>query len=45
MKYPAMVKFVVFAGILMLAVQFLLDTIAEMFMPIKADDPRAMEEL
>ncbi len=41
--YP--VKFVVFAGILMLAIQFVLDTIAEMFMPIKADDPRAMEEL
>ena len=41
--YP--VKFVVFAGILMLAVQFLLDAIAETVMPIKADDPRAMEEL
>ena len=41
--YP--VKFVVFAGILMLAIQFLLDAIAETIMPIKADDPRAMEEL
>jgi TRAP-type C4-dicarboxylate transport system permease small subunit len=41
--YP--IKFVVFAGILMLAIQFALDAIAETIMPIKADDPRAMEEL
>jgi TRAP-type C4-dicarboxylate transport system permease small subunit len=39
------VKFVVFAGILMLAIQFLLDAIAETFMPIKADDAQAMEQL
>jgi len=30
---------------LMLAIQFALDAIAETIMPIKADDPRAMEEL
>jgi hypothetical protein len=39
------VKFVVFAGILMLAVQFLLDAIAETIMPIKADDESAMERI
>lgn len=41
--YP--VKFVVFAGILLLAIQFLLDAIAETIMPIAADDERAMERL
>jgi len=41
--YP--VKFVVFVGLLMLAVQFLLDAIAETVMPIKADDDGAMERL
>jgi TRAP-type C4-dicarboxylate transport system permease small subunit len=41
--YP--VKFVVFAGILMLAIQFLLDAVAETMMPIKADDERAMESI
>ena len=39
------VKFVVFIGILMLAIQFLLDAIAETMMPIKADDERAMRHL
>ncbi len=39
------VKFVVFAGIAMLAVQFLLDAIAETIMPIKSDDVRAMEHI
>jgi len=39
------VKFVVFIGILLLAVQFLLDAIAETMMPIAADDERAMEQL
>lgn len=39
--YP--IKFVVFAGILMLAIQFVLDAIAETMMPVKADDPSAME--
>ena len=39
------VKFVVFAGILMLAVQFLLDAIAETIMPIKADDESAQERI
>ena len=39
------VKFVVFAGISMLAVQFLLDAIAETIMPIKADDERAQEHI
>ena len=41
--YP--VKFVVFLGILMLAIQFLLDAIAEVIMPIAADDERAQEHL
>jgi TRAP-type mannitol/chloroaromatic compound transport system permease small subunit len=41
--YP--MKFVVFAGISLLAFQFLLDAIAETFMPIKADDEHAMEGL
>jgi TRAP-type C4-dicarboxylate transport system permease small subunit len=41
--YP--VKFVVFIGILMLAIQFMLDAIAETMMPIKADDERAMERI
>jgi TRAP-type C4-dicarboxylate transport system permease small subunit len=41
--YP--VKFVVFLGILLLAVQFLLDAIAETLMPIKADDESAMEHI
>jgi len=41
--YP--VKFVVFAGILLLAIQFLLDTIAETMMPIAADDERAQERI
>jgi len=36
-------KFVVFVGIAMLALQFLLDAIAETMMPIAADDERAME--
>jgi TRAP-type C4-dicarboxylate transport system permease small subunit len=39
--YP--IKFVIFIGISMLAFQFLLDAIAETFMPIKADDEHAME--
>jgi TRAP-type C4-dicarboxylate transport system permease small subunit len=39
------VKFVVFLGILLLAIQFLLDAIAETIMPIKADDDRAMERI
>jgi TRAP-type C4-dicarboxylate transport system permease small subunit len=39
------VKFVVFAGIAMLAIQFLLDAIAETVMHIAADDERAMEHL
>ncbi len=39
------VKFVVFGGILMLAIQFVLDAIAETFLPIKADDDRAMEHI
>ena len=39
------VKFVVFIGILMLAIQFLLDAIAETMMPIAADDERAMERI
>ena len=41
--YP--VKFVVFVGLLMLAIQFLLDAIAETIMPIKADDESAMEHI
>ncbi len=41
--YP--VKFVVFVGLLMLAIQFLLDAIAETIMPIKADDESAMERI
>jgi TRAP-type C4-dicarboxylate transport system permease small subunit len=39
------VKLVVFAGILMLAIQFLLDAIAETIMPIKADDELAQEHI
>ena len=39
------VKFIVFVGILMLAIQFLLDAIAETIMPIKADDESAMESI
>jgi TRAP-type C4-dicarboxylate transport system permease small subunit len=39
--YP--MKFIVFAGIAMLAFQFLLDAIAETVMPIEADDEHAME--
>jgi TRAP-type C4-dicarboxylate transport system permease small subunit len=39
------VKFVVFIGIAMLAIQFLLDAIAETMMPIAADDERAMERI
>lgn len=39
------VKFVVFAGLLMLAIQFVLDAVAETVMPIKADDERAMEHI
>lgn len=39
------VKFVVFLGILMLAIQFLLDAVAETMMPIAADDERAMESI
>ena len=38
-------KFVVFIGISMLALQFLLDAIAETIMPIAADDDRAMESI
>jgi TRAP-type C4-dicarboxylate transport system permease small subunit len=38
-------KFVVFIGIAMLAIQFLLDAIAETMMHIAADDERAMEHL
>lgn len=41
--YP--VKFVVFGGIVLLAIQFLLDAIAETIMPIAADDEHAMERL
>ena len=39
------VKFVVFVGIAMLAIQFLLDAVAETVMHIAADDERAMEHL
>jgi TRAP-type C4-dicarboxylate transport system permease small subunit len=39
------VKFVVFVGILMLAIQFLFDAIAETVMPIAADDDSAMERI
>jgi TRAP-type C4-dicarboxylate transport system permease small subunit len=39
------VKFIVFLGILLLAVQFLLDAIAETMIPIAADDERAMESI
>jgi TRAP-type C4-dicarboxylate transport system permease small subunit len=39
------VKFVVFAGILLLAIQFVLDAVAETIMPIKADDESAMERI
>jgi TRAP-type C4-dicarboxylate transport system permease small subunit len=38
-------KFVVFFGIAMLAIQFLLDAIAETIMPIAADDESAMEHI
>lgn len=38
-------KFVVFFGIALLALQFLLDAIAETVMPIAADDERAMEQI
>jgi TRAP-type C4-dicarboxylate transport system permease small subunit len=38
-------KFVVFIGIGMLAIQFLLDAIAETIMPIAADDESAMEHI
>jgi len=38
-------KFVVFIGIALLAVQFLLDAIAETMMPIAADDERAQESI
>jgi TRAP-type C4-dicarboxylate transport system permease small subunit len=38
-------KFVVFFGIALLAIQFLLDAIAETMMPIAADDERAMEHI
>jgi TRAP-type C4-dicarboxylate transport system permease small subunit len=38
-------KFVVFIGIVLLAVQFLLDAIAETMMPVAADDERAQEKL
>lgn len=38
-------KFVVFFGISMLAIQFFLDAIAETMMQIAADDDRAMEQL
>ncbi len=38
-------KFVVFFGIALLAIQFLLDAVAETMMPIAADDERAMEHL
>ena len=39
------VKFMVFFGIAMLAVQFVLDAIAETMMPIAADDERAQEHI
>jgi TRAP-type C4-dicarboxylate transport system permease small subunit len=39
------VKFVVFFGLATLALQFLLDAIAETMMPIAADDERAMEQI
>lgn len=39
------IKFVVFIGIAMLALQFLLDAIAEIMMPIAPDDERAMEQI
>jgi TRAP-type C4-dicarboxylate transport system permease small subunit len=38
-------KFVVFFGITLLAIQFLLDAVAETLMPIAADDDSAMEHL
>jgi TRAP-type C4-dicarboxylate transport system permease small subunit len=38
-------KFVVFFGLAALALQFLLDAIAETMMPIAADDERAMEQI
>ena len=38
-------KFVVFFGLAALALQFLLDAIAESMMPIAADDERAMEQI
>jgi TRAP-type C4-dicarboxylate transport system permease small subunit len=39
------VKFVVFVGITLLAIQFLLDAIAETMMPIAADDTAAQERI
>jgi TRAP-type C4-dicarboxylate transport system permease small subunit len=41
--YP--VKFAAFFGIALLAIQFLLDAVAETMMPIAADDERAMESI
>ena len=38
-------KFVAFFGIALLAIQFVLDAIAETMMPIAADDERAMERI
>ncbi len=38
-------KFVVFFGIALLAIQFVLDAVAETMMPIAADDERAMEHV
>ena len=38
-------KFIVFIGIALLALQFLLDAIAETMMPIAADDEHAMEQV
>ncbi len=38
-------KFVVFFGIALLAIQFLLDAVAETMMPIAADDERSMEHI
>jgi TRAP-type C4-dicarboxylate transport system permease small subunit len=39
------VKFVVFIGITLLAIQFLLDAVAETMMPIAADDAAAQERI
>ena len=38
-------KAIVFFGIVLLAIQFLLDAVAETMMPIAADDDRAMEHI